>query len=363
MTMADSTARDSHLVKPLTSIRFFAAMAVVIFHAGASTASANPHIPGPFKTLLLNGYVGVTFFFVLSGFILQYTYRGSVKGGARMRRYGIARFARIYPVYVLAALLMLPFAITRGWFDVPQFFLLQMWTPPALPQMGYWNLPSWTLSVEVFFYLCFPIVSAWASRTRSFRLFTVLACTVTFIAVTASPALFSAHEVAFGWMAWIPRPALRFPEFVYGICLAEVFLRRGPRKLPVPAWILVIALIAGLSITPLGWSAAFAALMSGAIIIAVASDQGSRFARLLSARWLVLLGGASYSLYLLHQPVHFALARYVGDTKLIMTLQYPLAVFASVVVFLAYEEPLRERIRKWIGMKPSVIEPVAAQAN
>ena len=67
---------DGKLIDSLTSIRFFAAMIVVTFHAGAGWALAMPSIPGVVSNFLLNGYVGVTLFFVLSGFILQIVYRG-----------------------------------------------------------------------------------------------------------------------------------------------------------------------------------------------------------------------------------------------------------------------------------------------
>jgi peptidoglycan/LPS O-acetylase OafA/YrhL len=129
---------------------------VVVFHSGASWASVNPHIPGPTKTLLLNGYVGGTFF-LLSGFILQITYRRKIGRPAEIQRFAVARFARLYPVYVLTVLAMLPFTTLAGWGDVPQFFLLHWWVPNGALGWTDWNMPSWTLSVEFFFYLCLPL--------------------------------------------------------------------------------------------------------------------------------------------------------------------------------------------------------------
>jgi peptidoglycan/LPS O-acetylase OafA/YrhL len=106
--------------------------------------------------------------------------------------------------------------------------------------------------------------------------------------------------------------------------------------------------------------AAFATAMSALLIMAIAGDQQSRFARALSARWLVLLGAASYALYLMHQPVHFAVLALLGSSKAMVALQYPILIAGSVALFLLYEEPAREWIRKRAALKPSTGEEIAA---
>ena len=357
----DRAKRDTTLVKPLTSVRFFAAMAVVIFHSGASFVRDTAHAPGPVKTLLLNGYAGVTFFFVLSGFILHYTYQGSVTDAASLKRYGIARFARIYPVYLLAVLAMIPFIYFSGWGDLPQFFLLHWWPPAGTLPWTDWNMPSWTLSVEFFFYLCFPLLSALVLRLDRRMLLGLIVVLLAFSAVTASSSAISGTLAVFKWMRWIPIPILRLPEFLIGICAAELHLRRDDsRKFPVPAWLPAAALVVGLCLTSSPRIATWATAMSVLMISAMVADRGSLFTRVLASRWLVLLGGASYSLYLLHQPVHFGVVALLGKSKLMVALQYPILIALSVLVFLLFEEPVREAIRKWTGMKPSAIEPVAA---
>ena len=100
--------------------------------------------------------------------------------------------------------------------------------------------------------------------------------------------------------------------------------------------------------------------MSALLIVAIAGDQHSRFARALSVRWLVLLGGASYALYLMHQPVHFAVLALLGSAKTMVALQYPILIAVSVALFLFYEEPTREWIRKRATMMPSTGEEIAA---
>ena len=349
---------DIRLIEPLTSIRFFAALAVVIFHSGASWMSANAHVPVPVKTLLLNGYLGVTFFFVLSGFILQLTYRGRISSGDQVKRFAVARFARLYPVYLLAVLAMLPFTVLVGWGDVPQFLLLHWWIPNGALGWSDWNMPSWTLSVEFFFYLCFPLLSRSLKAAGTGWLIAIVVAVIGFDLVTASSQVVDNRQVVFGWMHWVPIPILRLPEFILGICAAEINFRG--MRLPIPSWLPAIALVIGLCLTGSPRVAVFATAMAALLILCVANENVSRFARVLSARWLVILGGASYSLYLLHQPVHFAVTTLLGTSKAAVALQYPILIGGSVAIFFWYEEPIREWIRRRIGMRPSAIEDVSS---
>lgn len=355
--MSNSTG-DAELIRPLTAIRFFAAFAVVLYHSGAAFVSASPHIFQPVKTLLLNGYLGVTFFFVLSGFILQLTYRGRIATSGQLKRFGIARFARLYPVYFLAVLAMLPFATLTGWGDVPQFLLLHWWIPNGALGWNDWNMPTWTLSIEFFFYLCFPFVSRLVEKLGSGWLLALIAALLAFAAITGSSALIDNQFALFAWMKWTPIPLLRLPEFLIGICVAELHLRE--HRLRMPAWPIALLLVAGLAATTSPRVAAFVTAMSALLIASIASEQRSRFARALSVRWLVLLGGASYALYLMHQPVHFAVLALLGPAKAMIVLQYPILIAGSVAIFLLFEEPAREWIRKCAAMKPSANEEIAA---
>lgn len=355
--MAEGTG-NTDLIKPLTSIRFFAALAVVLYHSGAAFVAASPHIAAPIKILLLNGYLGVTFFFVLSGFILQATYRGRIATAEQVKRFGIARFARLYPVYLLTVLAMLPFAPLKGWNDVPQFLLLHWWIPNGALGWNNWNMPTWTLSVEFFFYLCFPLLSRSAEGLGNGALLSMIAALLAFAAITGSSALIDNQFALFAWMKWTPVPLLRLPEFLIGILVAELHLRN--RKLPIPAWPIALLLVAGLCTSNAPRLAAFATTMSALLILAIAGDRRSRFARALSVRWLVLLGGASYALYLVHQPVHFAVLEALGPAKTMIMLQYPILIAVSIALFLFYEEPVREWIRKRAAMKPSANEEIAA---
>ena len=114
---------------------------------------------------LSNGYLAVALFFLLSGFILSYTYEGHVEGRKEFASFWEARFARIYPVYFLALLLALPFQhrLTLGSAS-SVIFMVQAWNPLHREWAGSWNYPAWSLSVEAFFYVFFPFIQRQISR-------------------------------------------------------------------------------------------------------------------------------------------------------------------------------------------------------
>src|SRR5258708_3693928 len=153
----------------LTTLRFFAALHVVLFHMKVIGILAGG--PWWYQNFAGIGYVGVNFFFVLSGFILVYTYAGPPLNA---RLFWQARFARVYPAYVLSLIVAAPFFFfALRHLDLPFFawskvhfaaaciltvVLLQAWVPQAALT---WNSVCWSLSVEAFFYSVFPLLLRW----------------------------------------------------------------------------------------------------------------------------------------------------------------------------------------------------------
>lgn len=350
----------SSLIRPLTSIRFFAAAIVVVYHSGAAFASTHAAVPAFVKTFLLNGYAGVTFFFVLSGFILHHTYRSKLDRPGALRNFAIARIARIYPVYLLTVLAMIPFTPTfAGWADVPQFFMVQWWITGPTAFLGNWNGPSWTVSIEMAFYLAFPWLTAWAVRSSSRQLWMVVAALFVVDVITASSTFVPTHAPRFDWMVWVPAPIIRIPEFVLGVIAAELNVRRDGARFPLPAWTTAAVLVGVMCLSNQLWVGTAVTFITALMIVAIADDGESLFSRAIAHRWIVLLGAASYSLYLVQQPVHFATVATLGTSKALLALQYPAMLIVSVLIFLFYEEPVREWIRSRWNMQPSAIEPVA----
>ncbi|HTF64440.1 MAG TPA: acyltransferase, partial [Edaphobacter sp.] len=150
------------LVKParkpslpaLTGIRTLLAFNIVLFHF------TPPHL-GPIRPFVEHGFVFVNVFFLISGFILSYNY---FDRGANLvkRDFWMARFSRLYPVYLLVLLISLPVldlewhvrSTTEFWRGVALTpVLLQGWSPSLAT---FWNTVAWTLSCEMAFYAAFP---------------------------------------------------------------------------------------------------------------------------------------------------------------------------------------------------------------
>src|SRR5579859_3585178 len=150
----------------LTSLRFFAAATVTLFHLKVEGVVEGG--PWWYENFAAIGYIGVNFFFTLSGFILVYSYEGRDYSPAGFWR---SRFARIYPAYLFSLLLALPgFIAALDQLDLPFFAwskahfipaclltltLLQAWIPQGALT---WNPVCWSLSVEAFFYGLFPFL-------------------------------------------------------------------------------------------------------------------------------------------------------------------------------------------------------------
>lgn len=141
-------------IEQITFTRFIAAFAIVIFHFGTKIFPFNNHY---IAFLFRSANVGVSYFFVLSGFVMIVAYHK--KKEIDSFEYYKNRFARIYPVYLLAILLVYSYHITRGTVDYKGMLLnlivIQAWIPgDALS----FNPPGWSLSVELFFYAIFPLL-------------------------------------------------------------------------------------------------------------------------------------------------------------------------------------------------------------
>ena len=315
------------------------------------------------------GRPAVSLFFVLSGFILTYTYREPLATGGP-RAFYVARFARIYPVVLLGLALVAPVTAwllytgdaTRllQWFALKssvhlslvlsllcQLLLLNAWFPFAAINQP-WNGPSDSVSCEAFFYALFP----WLLRKLDGRGMgrIMLACAAVWIAQGVGTVLIqSTLPVSRSGFLVVALPLLRMAEFVLGIGAALVFMsmreRRAHRHMLGVMFVCIalaaiIVLAAWHPFSPVFYvEAPFFALLILGLALLERPVIG-----LLHGRALVQLGEASYSLYLIHVPIaYLALLTGFGRANGWMVLAF--ALWGSVVVFRFYEEPMRRAIR------------------
>lgn len=352
----------------LTSLRFWAATIVVLNHLDVAHLGYLPEIV---KGWCQSGYDAVTFFFVLSGFILTYVYASGREHEAlnvSAGRFQIARLARIGPSYYLGLALLLPpfvysFAVA-GIVSAETFAvatiavptLVQAWLPPVSFS---WNGPAWSLSVEVFFYALFPVLFSRARALSRWELLAVAAVAVLASAVARwyMPSMMSGGDTQNWYNFFHYFPLFHLPSFIFGMALGRIYLFGRPpsealNKVGFLAAVIALALLLGYRSALPAWLATDALLVPlyGIVIFAGARLEGS-LQRALAHPLLVLLGHASYSIYILHVAVVFWwqwVAHKVFQVSLSPTAELVIILFlvmaVSVCAFQYFERPLR----RWI---------------
>lgn len=294
-------------IKALTSLRGLAAMAVVLQHF-SSTAQNNAS--GWIPSIVPHGYMAVDFFFVLSGFIMSYTYfAGFEKLG--LRAYGPflwKRVARIFPLGIAVTLIVVllgqfaaPYGLTGLLYRVPpgtglgtMIAINILHLQGLMPEYSL-NDPSWSVSVELGAYLVFPVLIYLNASARPW-------VTAAYTALGIWTLLrLSAHDPT-GGMAFRSPPfdlARCIVEFGFGMLVFRAY--RGGSRLRVighDGWTWIIA---GLGLASLvGRSDLAAVAVFPFLVLAFALNTG-RPSRILSHSWLHYLGTISFSIYLVHQ--------------------------------------------------------------
>ena len=364
----------------LTSLRFVTALHVFLFHLEASRILFAPDWLRPLAAI---GYVGVNWFFVLSGFILAYAYAGrSFSLGDFWR----ARWARVYPAYFVSLLLAAPlfFHVVflapaphgAGWiaamrehavsFALLALGLLQAWVPAAALSI----IPvGWSRSAEEFFDLVFPLVLPWLAKLSGRALLAVvlalslasLATVMAYLQLAPDGTVEAASDL--NHLTWLNvlrfNPLVRLPEFLVGVCGALFFLRQAvdPRWAGPLVWGGLVALLAvvlrqdhipyplihnGLLSLP------FLAIIYGFAL----RPSWSIF---LEWRGFRMLGEASYGFFLVHLPVIALVFRPDGAPRTHSIIE----VLASIAITLAIafalygwvEQPARRRMAHLIAAR------------
>jgi peptidoglycan/LPS O-acetylase OafA/YrhL len=345
-------------LRSLTSLRFFAAMLVVFYHCGMQFRF--PAWTGDFFT---NGYEAVSFFFVLSGFILTYVYASDPVREVPRQRFWVARIARICPVYYLALLLDLPrllYSVFRvGNTAKPRFalaavstpFFLQSWIPSA---EDVWNVPAWSLSVEAFFYLLFPFIAMPLRRTRAVPL--LVAALALVVMAGSAREIVATHNFSFPIPSIVHfSPLFHLPQFILGIAFARLFLvpaRFSPSGAEL-LFMLTALLVCGVlwfrsHLPSIAVSDALLGPLYGLLIYTAALAIGP-LSGALSRPLLVWMGEISYGIYILHVPLYFFWTRtcerllHISPVVALWTF-IPLLLLGCSVVFQFIERPFRKKL-------------------
>lgn len=349
----------------LTGLRWWAAFFVFAYHLRL-------FIPYPPLASDIAGYghFGVTFFFVLSGFVLTWSSRGRTSAKTFYWR----RFSRIYPLHLVALIVAIPVFYSTspdpsqpwvkplGWgVLLLSVVLLQGWSNNSTVLFS-GNPAAWMLSVEAFFYAVHPWLMRPLSRLHQRGALCVAGGATAFGFIT-----YAAIDLFPATMSHIPLPPLRLYEFVLGMALGWA-MRQGWRpRLPLTVPVLAcgaffgalhrsdnLASLHSLNGLIVPYTEAIVAVLCAGVVIAAANADLTGRSRLLAWRPIVALGEWSYAFYLVHATVMYALLEVVGvrtDSGGVAVIWWlgvlSVTVALSAGLHLGIEKPVERRLRTW----------------
>lgn len=360
--------RKPDRLNALTGLRAFAAVNIVLFHF------SNPQWFGILAPEVNAGYASVSFFILLSGYVLAYNYAARARRGELSTvRFWKARFTRLYPIYLLSLLM--------AWRMVPQeyaahthhmFWLGMVLTPLLLqgwiPEIAtFLNTPAWTMSAESFFYFLFPWIARWknpgrvAPIVRRLLIIWLIGLIPGTLYILFNPdGLLRVDRYSYGpWLQTLKfTPLPHMASFVFGVALAGL-----DELIPRVARVrLALGLFGFASVFTILWQSShvpYPIVHDGLLMpffgCAVLGLAGQNWlASLLGWRPLVLVGESSYCLYLLH----YNFWNLIHDTHVLNHLhlaQYDPWISYAILIVLALlalhlvEKPAQKQLRKWMN--------------
>jgi len=332
-------------------VRFIAIISVLIFHVyfAATHVSEAKLVASPFDFLFLpisNGHRGVELFFVLSGFILGLPFAAHYLVGSpavSIGRFYLRRLTRLEPPYVIALLLFYVAAFVLNNEDAQQVNFISS----LLLRLGYvhnltqgirasLNGVTWTLEIEVQFYLLMPILA------QVFRLGKVARRVLLVVCICGSP-----------WLARITPAShvtiLGYAEFfLAGLLLSDLYCTQTGGRWKSSRSIDLLGVVC-LVLVMLAPDTPFFLQMLPWLLaaIVVAAFCGNWFSEVMRQPVITVLGGMCYSLYLLHYPVFSFLANKVVINGMPLPLAclrvavvgLPCALGAGIAFYLLIERP------------------------
>jgi peptidoglycan/LPS O-acetylase OafA/YrhL len=341
-------------LKALTFPRFLLACVVVVFHFGLHIDEVQSLF---FAPLLKHGAVCVSFFFFLSGLVLGYNYKTTTSA----RSFWLKRIFRIYPLYIITFFVVLIYQIyAKG--DAPSFLFgvlnllaLQSWVVGHAMEV---NFPSWSISVEFFFYAAFPLI-LWTMRKIRYKNFMLLGVFLillgwiqhySFVNYLWEPNRFYLEQFILYF------PPFHFTTFLAGV-LCGVSLDRL-KKLQIHHLTYSIMGVIGIVLflyimntdhflRPYGHNGGLIPVFA-LICIGLSMDKAF-FKRLFGWKPLIYLGDISYGIYMWQFPVFFTYLYFQGTESL--SLQnflgyFVVLIIVSVLSYELIEKPIKQKLVK-----------------
>lgn len=343
----------SVMINTLTSLRLIFALMVFGAHCYVIDDIFNLHF---FK----EGFVGVSFFFVLSGFIIAYNYQKKLSESKLTKRdFWVARIARIYPLHwltLLVAIVLGGYVVASGYADWGKHFFASLTLTNAyIPKADYFfsfNSPSWSLCCEQLFYLCFPFLVPLAKNYKSLLYVFLVSAILIVIGMYFTPE----NDIK-GY--WYVNPITRFPDFIAGMLVFQWYERLKNKNITshqgsiieIASIVLFLVFYLCAAEIPKVYRYSCYYWLPVALILISFSLQKGFVSRLLSNRFLVIGGEISYSFYLIHLFVLLSYTEWQKESNFHIAWYISVPVLFCVIVLLSllsyyyFEKPMNKRIR------------------
>lgn len=351
-------------IPQLTFTRFIAAIAIVAFHYFGLHYPFNiPEI----KKFVDFSYIFVSYFFVLSGFILVIS-RSESK--IDFIPYIIKRIGRLYPIYLFALLLTVISSLIfqpnfKTVFDCRQLFseifMIQAWFPMFANNV--YNYPSWSLSVEILFYVLFPSL---LYLMNSFKDFSKIVIYLSLYTISISIYIYCFnHNIGKLFINYFP--PLHLSSFLAGMIGGIFFIKY---KLIIDKYKNTINVFTLLSVSILIILIHFEnnfiqnysrnGLLSPIFLMIIFSIclLTGKIANILSSKYLIFLGEISYGIYILQHPTMIIVKglfnNFLKLGSLYQFLFLPFLLLLSAITFILIEKPARLYIANKFVLKYNI---------
>lgn len=337
----------------LTGLRAYAALWVVAHHL-----TILPQISAHYSRLADAGWLGVDFFFILSGFVISYVHQQDFTSIslAPCKRFAILRLARVYPVFFVTLMLWLGLVLAVGVFapgalpthnftSAKFFYQLFLLNGLGIPNSNGWNIPSWALSAEMAAYLCFPFIAFASLRLKNRRSILLI------YALVIALSLFLAYRLNGMKQFMLAEEYTLFrvlSEFILGVLLYGLYQTAKANErlcnyLSLLAFLAIIAL--GLFPLPAAYDFLYLLVFS-LLIYSAAQSSGGLACHLFSNRLVSYLGELSYCIYLIHSLVLLLVAQLVKRSPPVMNSPWLIVALAGVLasahlLYYGVEKPAR----------------------
>lgn len=353
--------KEREHIKPLTSLRFIFALMVFCCHLNIIQEFGTEAMKTFYLDYMVEGYLGVSFFFILSGFILSVNYYDRVvEGKLKINDFYFARIARIVPVTWVGLLVSIPITVFYKLHlgvkvllaaFVFNLALVQSFIPSADYYMAY-NPPDWSLSCELFFYISFPWLILFFNRYAGKWTFISIS-----VILSVGLLLFLMSSINVDWhhSIFYVNPLVRIFDFILGIFLYLLY-RNIPQRVSVGFGTILESLSIGMFFLFYSFHDSIDQVFRYSIyywlpmllIILVFALQSGYLSKLISNKWLFYLGEISFSFYIFHQIV-IRYFRFINtrvnitdNTVLMVFLILMLSLGISVLSYELIEKPAKK---------------------